>query len=73
MPPIGGIAVASEQETGELVEVREWDADQFHVRVMEMEGKGFICRRETYHITAEMDPETGNIIHLHRIEMFRPK
>jgi ArsR family metal-binding transcriptional regulator len=29
-----------------------------------------IARRETYRITAVMNPETGGIIHLHTMEMF---
>lgn len=49
--------------------VREWSADAFHQRVLELETKGYIARRETYRITAEMNPETGEIIHLHTIEM----
>ena len=50
--------------------VREWSADAFHQRVLELETRGYIARLETYQITAEMNPETGEIIHLHTIEMF---
>ena len=50
--------------------VREWGADAFHQRVLELETKGYIARLETYQITAEMNPDTGEIIHLHTIEMF---
>ena len=50
--------------------VREWGADAFHQRVLELETKGYIARLETYQITAEMNPETGEIIHLHTMEMF---
>jgi hypothetical protein len=56
----------------ELIQVREWDADTFHKRVLELEAAGYEVRRDTYRITADMDPETGNIIHLHTIEMVRP-
>ena len=50
--------------------IREWDGDAFHKRVLELEGRGYIARRETYCITPEMNPETGEIIHLYTIEMF---
>lgn len=49
--------------------VREWGEDAFHRRLLELEAKGYMVRRETYRITAEMNPETGEIIHLHTIEM----
>jgi hypothetical protein len=57
------------KEMGEALLVREWGADAFHKRVLELEGRGYIARRETYCITPEMHPETGEIIHLHTIEM----
>ncbi len=57
----------------ELVVVREWDAERFHARVSELEAQGYVARRDTYQIKAEMDPETGNIIHLHTIELYKPK
>jgi hypothetical protein len=50
--------------------VREWGEDAFHHRVLEFEIQGYIARRETYRITPEMNPETGEIIHLHTIEIF---
>jgi hypothetical protein len=56
----------------DVIVVREWDADVFHKRVAELEAEGYIARRESYSITAEMDPETGNIVHLHTVEMDRP-
>lgn len=49
--------------------VREWGADAFHHRLRELEAKGYIVRRETYRITPEMNPQTGEVIHLHTIEM----
>jgi hypothetical protein len=49
--------------------VRDWDADAFHRRVLELEAAGFTARRETYKVTPEMNPETGEIIHLHSIEL----
>ena len=54
----------------EAILVREWGAEAFHHRVLEFETRGYIARLETYRITAEMNPETGAIIHLHTIEMF---
>lgn len=49
--------------------VREWDADQFHAKVLELEQKGWQARRETYRVTAEMSPETGVVSHVHSIEL----
>ncbi len=57
----------------ELVIVREWDAEQFHAKVRDLEAQGYVARRETYQIKADMDPETGKIIHLHSIELYKPK
>ena len=56
----------------EAIVIREWDADIFHRRVAELEAVGYIARLQSYSITAEMDPETGNIIHLHSVEMDPP-
>ncbi len=53
--------------------VREWDADTFHKKVLELEAQGYVSRRETYRITAEMNPENGLIVHLHSIEMYKPE
>lgn len=52
--------------------VREWDPDEFHFRVLEMESVGYVTRLETYSTTPEMDPETGAIIHVYSVEMVRP-
>jgi hypothetical protein len=57
---------------GEVVVVREWDADSFHRRVLELESKGYTARLETYRITPEVHPETGEIVHLHAIELLGP-
>ncbi len=51
--------------------VREWDAESFHKKVLELEKQGYVSRRDTYKITAEMNPETGIIVHLHSIEMHK--
>ncbi len=55
-----------------VIVVREWDCEGFHRRVLELEAQGYVARRETYSITPEMNPETGEIIHLYNIEMDRP-
>jgi hypothetical protein len=55
----------------DIVVVREWDADRFHAQVRQWEEQGYVARRETYQIKAEMDPESGNIVHLHTIEMVK--
>ncbi|HKX26716.1 MAG TPA: hypothetical protein VJ302_03390 [Blastocatellia bacterium] len=52
--------------------VCEWDADEFQRRVVEMELQGYVVRLESYRITPDMNPETGLIIHLQTIEMYRP-
>jgi hypothetical protein len=53
--------------------VREWNVGEFHHRVLELEAQGYTARRDTYRITAEMDPETGAICHLHAIELLPPE
>ena len=55
----------------ESVIVREWGSDAFHQRVIELEGEGYVTREGSYNIAPEVNPETGAIIHLHTIEMFR--
>lgn len=51
--------------------VREWDADQFHAKVLELEKNGWQSKRETYRILPEMNPETGIVSHVHSIELFK--
>jgi len=53
----------------DVIIVREWDADRFHARVLELEKQGYVARRETYRVTPEMNPETGWVSHLHSIEL----
>jgi hypothetical protein len=55
----------------ELVIVREWGSDAFHQRVIDLEREGYVTREGSYNIAPEVNPETGAIIHLHTIEMFR--
>jgi hypothetical protein len=57
----------------EPILIREWGAEAFHARVLDLETRGYVARRETYRITPEVNPETGEIIHLHTIEMFAVK
>jgi len=56
----------------DVIMVREWDADEFHRQVLKLEEKGYVSRRESYRITAEMNPETGIISHVHSIELDKP-
>jgi hypothetical protein len=49
--------------------VREWDVDEFHAKVLELEEKGWTSRRESYKIMAEMNPENGVVTHVHSIEL----
>jgi len=57
----------------DVIVVREWDADSFHRRVLELESEGYEARRESYKIKPEMNPESGAIVHLHTIEMSRSR
>ena len=57
---------------GDVIIVHEWDSEAFHQQVKCLEEEGYVARRESYSITAETDPETGRIVHLHIIEMARP-
>jgi hypothetical protein len=50
--------------------VRDWNVDDFHRYVLDLETRGYVARRETYRITPETNPETGEVIHLYVIEMF---
>ena len=58
---------------GEVMQVREWDADAFHKKVLQLESEGFVSRLETYRIVADMNPDTGVVVHLHSMEMYRPE
>lgn len=57
----------------DVVIVREWDADSFHRRVLELEAQGYVARLETYDVTPEMNPDTGEITHLHTLELRKPE
>jgi hypothetical protein len=49
--------------------IREWDVDVFHRRVLDLEAKGYQACLESYEVVPEMNPETGEIIHLHTVEL----
>ena len=57
----------------EVVQVREWDADAFHKKVLQLEAEGFVSRLDSYRIVPDMNPDTGIIVHLHTMEMYRPE
>ncbi len=57
----------------EVVQVREWEVDAFHKKVLQLESEGFVSRLDTYRIVADMNPETGIVVHLHMMEMYRPE
>jgi hypothetical protein len=57
---------------GEAILIREWTPDRFHSHVLELEKQGYLTRRETYTITPEVHPETGEITHLYSIELVAP-
>ena len=57
----------------EPILIREWESERFHERVLELESRGYVARRDSYTITPEMNPETGFIIHLYSIEMSPPE
>jgi hypothetical protein len=68
----GGAVVDEGEAASNAIVVNEWDADTFHRRVLNLERQGYLVRRETYRVTPEMNPETGLIIHLHTVELYRP-
>jgi hypothetical protein len=58
---------------GEAILIREWTPDGFHRNVLELEKQGYLTRLETYSITPEVHPETGEITHLYSIELVPPE
>lgn len=60
-----------EPEYGEALLIREWDSDEFHRKVAELEARGYQFEEDSYRIVPEMNPENGEITHLHCIEMRR--
>jgi hypothetical protein len=67
-----GDAVVDEgRSASNAIVVNEWDADTFHRRVLDLELQGYVVRRESYRVTPEMNPETGQIVHLHTVELYQ--
>ena len=67
----GDAVVDGDAAAGNAIVVSEWDADTFHRRVLDLELQGYVLWRETYRVTPEMNPETGQIIHLHTVELYQ--
>ena len=65
-----GDALLSETTMNQAILVRDWNVNDFHRRVLNFETLGYVARRETYRITPETNPGTGEVIHLYAIEMF---
>jgi hypothetical protein len=57
----------------EMISVREWDPDVFQRRVLELEAAGYTTCLDSYQVSAEMDPETGEVIHLRSVELCKMK
>lgn len=55
----------------ETITIREWEPEIFHRRVLELEAAGYVALLNSYQISAEMNPETGEIIHLRSVDMYR--
>lgn len=55
----------------ETITIREWEPEIFHRRVFELEAAGYVAILDSYQISAEMNPETGEIIHLRSVDMYR--
>lgn len=53
----------------ETISVREWDSDVFQRRVLELEAEGYIALLESYQVLPEMNPETGEVIHLRSVDL----
>ena len=61
--------MVEQMSEAETIMVREWDPDLFYRRVHELEADGYAARLESYEVLPEMNPETGEIIHLRVVEM----
>ena len=66
--------VVAEGETmSEVVQVREWGVDAFHKKVLQLESEGYVSRLDSYRIVPDVNPDTGIVLHLHTMEMYRPE
>ncbi len=54
-----------------MITIREWDPEVFHRRVLELEAEGYEARLDSYQVLPEMNPETGEIIHLRSVDMYK--
>lgn len=57
----------------EVVQVREWGVDAFHKKVLQLESEGYVSRLDSYRIVPDVNPDTGIVLHLHTMEMYRPE
>ena len=55
----------------QITMVREWSSEAFHAKVLELEESGWQARLDSYLVIPEMNSETGYILHVHSIEMFK--
>jgi hypothetical protein len=56
-------------QNSDTILVREWDQELFFRRVAELETEGYVARLDSYQVLPEMNPETGEVIHLRIVEM----
>ena len=54
-----------------MILVREWDSTAFHLRVLQLESRGYTAQLKTYKVIPETNPESGEVTLLHMIEMVR--
>ena len=69
----GIFAAQVRSDMSECVLVRDWDSEAFQRRVLQLETRGYVSRLETYRVTPETNPETGEVLHLRSIEMILPE
>ena len=67
----GDDVVRKGEAASNAIVVSEWDAEKFHRRVLDLELQGYAVRLETYRVIPEMNPETGQIVHLHTVELYQ--
>ena len=65
--------VAGGEVMSQVVQVREWGVDAFHKKVLQLESEGYVSRLDSYRIVPDVNPDTGIVLHLHTMEMYRPE
>lgn len=55
----------------QTITVREWDPEEFHRRVHELEAEGYVTCLDSYRVLPEMNPETGEVMHLRMVDMYK--